>query len=124
MQIKGTTAYQTNALSTVQLQLSWKRPMAMSQRVRRASRDSQERDFYVWSNSPEKYQEAWIIFKDFQTLKLVLRPCLHTILLASFLLPSARFQENWIFFRMFVSDRNRIAISPTYNCHIFEIETC
>ncbi|MBO3460409.1 maltose alpha-D-glucosyltransferase [Aetokthonos hydrillicola Thurmond2011] len=37
------------------------------QRARRAPKGSQERDFYVWSDTPEKYQEARIIFQDFET---------------------------------------------------------
>ncbi|GAA6614329.1 maltose alpha-D-glucosyltransferase [Scytonema sp. NUACC26] len=37
------------------------------QRARRAPKGSQERDFYVWNDHPEKYQEARIIFKDFET---------------------------------------------------------
>lgn len=37
------------------------------QRARRAPKDSVERDFYVWSDTPEKYQEARIIFQDFET---------------------------------------------------------
>jgi maltose alpha-D-glucosyltransferase/alpha-amylase len=36
------------------------------QRARRAPPGSVERDFYVWSDSPEKYQDARIIFKDFE----------------------------------------------------------
>ncbi|MFL5761881.1 MAG: maltose alpha-D-glucosyltransferase [Thermomicrobiales bacterium] len=36
------------------------------QRSRRAPRGSAERDFYVWSDTPEKYQDARIIFKDFE----------------------------------------------------------
>ena len=36
------------------------------QRSRRAPKGSKERDFYVWSDSPEKYKEARIIFKDFE----------------------------------------------------------
>ncbi|MEP0917416.1 maltose alpha-D-glucosyltransferase [Leptolyngbya sp. DQ-M1] len=36
------------------------------QRARRAPEGSVERDFYVWSNTPEKYQEARIIFQDFE----------------------------------------------------------
>jgi maltose alpha-D-glucosyltransferase / alpha-amylase len=36
------------------------------QRSRRAPRGSVERDFYVWSDTPEKYQDARIIFKDFE----------------------------------------------------------
>ncbi|MBW4442495.1 MAG: maltose alpha-D-glucosyltransferase [Plectolyngbya sp. WJT66-NPBG17] len=36
------------------------------QRARRAPEGSVEREFYVWSNTPEKYQEARIIFQDFE----------------------------------------------------------
>ncbi|HLP91739.1 MAG TPA: maltose alpha-D-glucosyltransferase [Nostocaceae cyanobacterium] len=35
-------------------------------RARRAPKGSIERDFYVWSDSPEKYQETRIIFQDFE----------------------------------------------------------
>ncbi|BAS55109.1 trehalose synthase [Leptolyngbya boryana NIES-2135] len=37
------------------------------QRARRAPVGSPERDFYVWSDTPDKYQEARIIFQDFET---------------------------------------------------------
>ncbi|MBD2120759.1 maltose alpha-D-glucosyltransferase [Trichocoleus sp. FACHB-262] len=37
------------------------------QRARRSPKGSVERDFYVWSDTPEKYQEARIIFQDFET---------------------------------------------------------
>ncbi len=37
------------------------------QKSRRALPGSPERDFYVWSDTPEKYQDARIIFKDFET---------------------------------------------------------
>ncbi|HEY9601412.1 MAG TPA: maltose alpha-D-glucosyltransferase [Allocoleopsis sp.] len=37
------------------------------QRARRAPKGSVERDFYVWSDTPEKYKEARIIFQDFET---------------------------------------------------------
>lgn len=37
------------------------------QRARRAQRGSVWRDFYVWSDTPEKYKEARIIFKDFES---------------------------------------------------------
>jgi maltose alpha-D-glucosyltransferase/alpha-amylase len=37
------------------------------QRARRAEPGSRFRDFYVWSDSPEKYADARIIFKDFET---------------------------------------------------------
>jgi maltose alpha-D-glucosyltransferase/alpha-amylase len=36
------------------------------QRARRAPPGSPERDFYVWSDTPEKYKDARIIFKDFE----------------------------------------------------------
>jgi len=36
------------------------------QRARRAEPGSRYRNFYVWSDSPEKYQDARIIFKDFE----------------------------------------------------------
>ncbi|MBV9387102.1 MAG: maltose alpha-D-glucosyltransferase [Chroococcidiopsidaceae cyanobacterium CP_BM_ER_R8_30] len=37
------------------------------QRARKAPSGSKERDFYVWSDTPEKYQDARIIFQDFET---------------------------------------------------------
>jgi len=37
------------------------------QRARRAKPDSKYRDFYVWSDTPEKYKSTRIIFKDFET---------------------------------------------------------
>ena len=40
---------------------------AWFQRARRAQPGSPERDFYVWSDTPDKYQEARIIFQDFET---------------------------------------------------------
>ncbi|HXT13553.1 MAG TPA: maltose alpha-D-glucosyltransferase [Candidatus Angelobacter sp.] len=36
------------------------------QRSRRAPKGSKDRNFYVWSDAPEKYKEARIIFKDFE----------------------------------------------------------
>src|SRR5437764_1460929 len=36
------------------------------QRARRAEPGSDERDFYVWSDTPTKYADARIIFKDFE----------------------------------------------------------
>ncbi|HLP76696.1 MAG TPA: maltose alpha-D-glucosyltransferase [Candidatus Paceibacterota bacterium] len=36
------------------------------QKSRRAKPGSREREFYVWSDTPEKYKEARIIFKDFE----------------------------------------------------------
>ncbi|HME88158.1 MAG TPA: maltose alpha-D-glucosyltransferase [Chthoniobacterales bacterium] len=37
------------------------------QKSRRATPGSPEREFYVWSDTPEKYSEARIIFKDFES---------------------------------------------------------
>jgi maltose alpha-D-glucosyltransferase/alpha-amylase len=37
------------------------------QRARLAPEGSPERDFYVWSDTPDKYKEARIIFQDFET---------------------------------------------------------
>ncbi|MFN2542289.1 MAG: maltose alpha-D-glucosyltransferase, partial [Chthoniobacterales bacterium] len=37
------------------------------QKSRRAVAGSPERDFYVWSDTPDQYPEARIIFKDFET---------------------------------------------------------
>lgn len=37
------------------------------QRSRRAQPGSRWRDFYVWSDTPDRYREARIIFKDFET---------------------------------------------------------
>lgn len=37
------------------------------QRARKALPGSSERDFYVWSDTPEKYKGVRIIFKDFET---------------------------------------------------------
>src|ERR1700712_245503 len=36
------------------------------QRARRAPPGSKERDFYVWSEAPELYKDARILFKDFE----------------------------------------------------------
>ncbi len=36
------------------------------QRARRSPRGSSWRDFYVWSDTPDRYQETRIIFKDFE----------------------------------------------------------
>ncbi|HEY8202061.1 MAG TPA: maltose alpha-D-glucosyltransferase [Actinomycetota bacterium] len=37
------------------------------QRARRAKRGSSARNFYVWSDTPERYRDARIIFKDFES---------------------------------------------------------
>jgi len=39
---------------------------AWFKRARRAPPGTAERDFYVWSDTPERYREARIIFKDFE----------------------------------------------------------
>jgi maltose alpha-D-glucosyltransferase / alpha-amylase len=39
---------------------------AWFQRARRAPAGSSIRDFYVWSDTPERYREARVIFKDFE----------------------------------------------------------
>ncbi len=39
---------------------------AWFQRARRAPAGSKHRDFYVWSDKPDKYKDARIIFKDFE----------------------------------------------------------
>ncbi len=39
---------------------------AWFQRARRAPPGSPERDFYVWSDTPERYKDTRIIFKDFE----------------------------------------------------------
>ena len=41
-------------------------PTPWFQRARRAPKGSPERDFYVWSDTPEKYAGVRIIFKDFE----------------------------------------------------------
>jgi maltose alpha-D-glucosyltransferase / alpha-amylase len=40
---------------------------AWFQRARRSLPGTVERDFYVWSETPDRYREARIIFKDFET---------------------------------------------------------
>lgn len=37
------------------------------ERARKARKGTRARDFYVWNDSPEKYSEARIIFKDFES---------------------------------------------------------
>lgn len=36
-------------------------------RARRAQKGSPERDWYVWSDTPDRYRDARVIFKDFET---------------------------------------------------------
>ncbi len=40
---------------------------AWFQRARKAPPFSRERDYYIWSDNPEKFSEARIIFKDYET---------------------------------------------------------
>jgi len=47
---------------------------AWFQRARRAPKNSSERNFYVWSDTPERYREARIIFKDFERSNWTLDP--------------------------------------------------
>src|SRR4029079_11727941 len=44
------------------------------QRARRAPKGSPERDFYVWSDTPDRYADARIIFKDFEPSNWTLDP--------------------------------------------------
>lgn len=44
------------------------------QRARRSPRDSAHRNFYVWSDTPDRYKEARIIFKDFEHSNWALDP--------------------------------------------------
>src|SRR5882757_5468108 len=47
------------------------------QRSRRAKPGSRERDFYVWSDSPEKYRDARIIFQDCEPSNWTWDPVAH-----------------------------------------------
>ena len=60
------------------------------QRARRAPAGSPERDFYVWSDTPEKYQDARVIFQDFEPSNWTLGPGRQGVLLAPLLRASAR----------------------------------
>ena len=50
---------------------------AWFQRARQAKPGSTWRNFYVWSDTPEKYQDARIIFKDFETSNWAWDPVAH-----------------------------------------------
>ncbi len=50
---------------------------AWFQRSRRAKPGTPERDFYVWSDTPERYKEARIIFKDFEPSNWTWDPVAH-----------------------------------------------
>jgi maltose alpha-D-glucosyltransferase/alpha-amylase len=47
------------------------------ERSRRARPGSRERDFYVWSDTPDKYKEVRIIFKDFEPSNWTWDPIAH-----------------------------------------------
>jgi len=47
------------------------------QRARRSPAGSRWRDYYVWSDTPEKYRSARIIFKDFETSNWAWDPVAH-----------------------------------------------
>ncbi len=47
------------------------------QRARRAPPGSAHRDFYVWSDTPERYRDARIIFKDFESSNWTWDPVAH-----------------------------------------------
>ncbi len=47
------------------------------QRARRAKQGSSHRDYYVWSDDPEKYRDARIIFQDFEPSNWTWDPVAH-----------------------------------------------
>ena len=47
------------------------------QRARRAPRDSRHRNFYVWSDTPDLYDEARVIFQDFESSNWTWDPVAH-----------------------------------------------
>jgi maltose alpha-D-glucosyltransferase/alpha-amylase len=47
------------------------------QRARRSKPGSRFRDFYVWSDSPERYEQARVIFQDFETSNWAWDPVAH-----------------------------------------------
>ena len=60
------------------------------QRARRAPAGSPWRDFYVWSDTPDRYADARIIFQDFETSNWTWDPVAERVLLAPLLQPPAR----------------------------------
>jgi maltose alpha-D-glucosyltransferase / alpha-amylase len=48
------------------------------QRSRRAAPGSKWRDYYVWSDTPEKYKDARVIFKDFEASNWTWDPVAHS----------------------------------------------
>ena len=53
------------------------------------SRISSYRDFYVWSDTPDRFPDARVIFKDFETSNWTFDPVARRLLLAPLLLPPA-----------------------------------
>jgi maltose alpha-D-glucosyltransferase / alpha-amylase len=51
---------------------------AWFQRSRKAKKGSVFRDYYVWSDSPEQYGDARVIFKDFETSNWAWDPLVHS----------------------------------------------
>jgi len=47
------------------------------QRARRSPPGSRQRDFYVWSDAPDKYADARVIFKDFESSNWAWDPVAH-----------------------------------------------
>ena len=62
------------------------------QRSRRAPAGSKWREFYVWSDTPEKYQDARIIFKDFEASNWTWDPVAKSYFWHRFLLASTGFE--------------------------------
>ena len=60
------------------------------QRSRRAPAGSRWRDFYVWSDTPERYPEVRVIFEDYEGSNWTLGPGRRRLLLAPLLLAPAR----------------------------------
>ncbi len=60
------------------------------QRARTSPPGSRWRDFYVWSDSPERYSETRVIFEDYETSNWTLGPGRRRVLLAPLLLAPAR----------------------------------
>ena len=60
------------------------------QRSRHARPGSTYRDFYVWSDTPEKYREARIIFQDFETSNWTWDPVAKAYFWHRFYSPSTR----------------------------------
>ena len=62
---------------------------AWFQKSRRAEPGSYWRNFYVWSDTPERFKDARIIFKDFETSNWTWDPVGECVFLAPLFLPPA-----------------------------------